>query len=123
MGFHLLGAKIGAQHIGLGLFQRKGFVTQCFHHSSFSVDGLLHTQGLGHLTEHDTPVESIGIQMGAILAFQQLHAGRENGAVELLADDIVKEDGTGTILPLDTGIVGEIHGNGLVTGIGITAVV
>ena len=87
---HLLRTKIGAQDVGFGLFQRKGLVAQRFRDRAFSGDGLLHAQALGHLTEHDVPIEGVGIQVGAVRAFEQQHAGREYGTVELFTDDIVE---------------------------------
>ena len=123
MGRYFLRAQVGAQDVGLDFLDGEGLVAQGIGHAPLPVHGFLHTQGLGNLAEDDAPIEGGGVQMGAVIGLQQEHAGREDGAVELLADDVVEQDGAGAEVFLHADVIGQVHGDVLITGVGIAAII
>ena len=123
VGVHFPHQQVCTQHIGLGLFQGEGFVAQGLGHRSLPIDGFLHAQAFCHFPVHDVPIKGIGVQVSLVHAFKQQHAGREYGAVEFLADNVVEQDGPGTVLLLHARIIRKIDGDGLVSGIGIAAII
>ena len=83
----------------------------------------LDTQPLGHLAEDNVPEEGLGREVGHGGIVQQHVAGRAYHIVEFGADDILQQDGTGTLVPLHIGIVGQVQGNHLHTRIGLSGIV
>ena len=116
VGLHLLGAEIGAQDVGLRLLDGQGLVAEGVGDGALAVHGLLDAQALRDLAERDDPVEGAGVQMGLVVALQERHAHREDGAVELLADDVVEEDGAGAQFLLDLRVIREVDGDHLEAG-------
>ena len=123
MGLGLLHAEVRTQHVGFCLFDREGLVAERFGDGALAVHGLFHAQSLRNLAESDDPVKGTRVQMGLVGILQQGHAHREDGTVELLADDVVEQDGTGAQLFLDLRVVREVDGDHLESGVGIAAVI
>ena len=61
--------------------------------------------------------------MGLVDLLQQGAAHRVDRAVELLADDVVEDDGAGAQFLLCLGIIGEVDADDFIAGIGVAAAI